>query len=334
MNSLPHMHRCSLSIWSSNAAYRSFRYYLSHRPQELGPLDLQSQSSHHRYNVRELELGIVLAGAGLGATEHRQVFVPGAPVQGPCEMEVKVRIIVGVRILGIILLLGLAVLTGAQASAQDDGGACEPLRMGMSTPAMAEELGTPTNGETEEANATVVDMDETRDLATPSGELEVHAASTPIGEDEAVAVGTPAASMADVLGDDGVLDVSDEGFLCQDIDDDGVFDIGIDEDGDGVLDENEVLGSDLNDDEALTEDELGAHSADDEGESPATWGRNDPGDPVLNVEDEGFLREDIDDDGVFEIGVDEDQSGTLDEDEVLGTDLNNDEALSEDELDN
>ncbi len=59
-----------------------------------------------------------------------------------------------------------------------------------------------------------------------------------------------------VLGKDGVFNAEDEGFLREDLNGDGVFEIGTDVDGDGVLTEDEVLGEDRNEDEALTEDEL------------------------------------------------------------------------------
>lgn len=73
------------------------------------------------------------------------------------------------------------------------------------------------------------------------------------GEDNPGAGGVDTAA---ILGEDGVFTEADEGYLYDDIDDDGVFEIGFDENGDGVLDEAEVLGDDLNDDQELTEDEL------------------------------------------------------------------------------
>lgn len=59
-----------------------------------------------------------------------------------------------------------------------------------------------------------------------------------------------------VLGEDGVLDDSDDGYLHEDTNDDDTFEIGIDEDESGSLEEDEVLGVDLNNDEALTKDGL------------------------------------------------------------------------------
>lgn len=58
------------------------------------------------------------------------------------------------------------------------------------------------------------------------------------------------------FGEDQEFAEDDEGYLSDDLDGDGIFEIGMDEDGDGVLDENEVLGEDVNDDGELTEDEL------------------------------------------------------------------------------
>lgn len=135
--------------------------------------------------------------------------------------------------------------------------------------------------------------------ATPASDIEIGPAGTPhIGED----VGE--------IGAPGTIAVSneDEGFLCQDIDGDGIPESGIDEDLDGTLDENEVVGPDL----GITVD-MGD-------------------DNVLDPTDEGYLREDVDGDGTFEIGIDEDQSGTLEENEVVGTDVNEDEALTEEEV--
>ncbi|HEV2128048.1 MAG TPA: hypothetical protein VGR22_05445, partial [Thermomicrobiales bacterium] len=74
--------------------------------------------------------------------------------------------------------------------------------------------------------------------------------------DSTPSTGTPIPDITDILGDDNALGSDDEGFLCQDINDDGTYEIGIDEDGDGVLDEDEVLGEDLNEDQTLTQDEL------------------------------------------------------------------------------
>jgi len=75
------------------------------------------------------------------------------------------------------------------------------------------------------------------------------------GEDNPGAGGVDPAA---ILGEDGVFTEADDGYLYDDIDGDGVFEIGFDENGDGVLDEAEVLGDDINDDRELTEDELAA----------------------------------------------------------------------------
>ncbi len=57
-------------------------------------------------------------------------------------------------------------------------------------------------------------------------------------------------------GEGGFFNQKDEGCLSEDLDGDGIVEIGMDENGDGVLDENEVLGEDANNDGELTEDEL------------------------------------------------------------------------------
>lgn len=59
-----------------------------------------------------------------------------------------------------------------------------------------------------------------------------------------------------VLGDDGVFTEDEAGYLSDDIDDDGIMEIGFDEDEDGMLTDDEVLGDDANEDGELTEDEL------------------------------------------------------------------------------
>ncbi|MDQ4045408.1 MAG: hypothetical protein M3173_08175 [Chloroflexota bacterium] len=72
-----------------------------------------------------------------------------------------------------------------------------------------------------------------------------------------------------ILGEDGTLDREDENALCSDINDDGVDEIGLDRDGDYMLDETEVLGEDLNNDLELTVVEFDPAVAqpDDSGES-------------------------------------------------------------------
>ncbi len=84
-----------------------------------------------------------------------------------------------------------------------------------------------------------------------------------VDEDEAVEPVAPVAPVdqADddflgIAGDDRVFNEQDEGFLANDIDNDGVFEVGQDRNADGILDENEVLGDDVNNDRFLTEDEF------------------------------------------------------------------------------
>lgn len=81
-----------------------------------------------------------------------------------------------------------------------------------------------------------------------------------LNEDEALTEGEITAD-TDALttvafGNDDVLDENDEGFLREDLNDDEVFEAGVDADGSGVLEEDEVLGRDVNDDEVLTQDEV------------------------------------------------------------------------------
>ena len=147
------------------------------------------------------------------------------------------------------------------------------------------------------------------------------------------AVQTDEDDFGGLAGEDGVFNEQDEGFVSEDLDDDGITEIGFDEDESGTLEDNEGLGSDLNNDQALTEDEFGvgvfgAQGEEVAGATPAadTLGVFG-GDERFDANDEGFLREDINNDGTFEIGFDEDESGTLEENEVLGTDIDNDEGL-------
>lgn len=147
--------------------------------------------------------------------------------------------------------------------------------------------------------------------------------------------GTPVGDLADDIGDISLVDANVEGALCQDVDGDGINEIGIDEDESGTLEENEVLGSELDNDQALTNEfNNGTGAGDDStGGAPtvdfATYAGDDNS---FDADDEGYLSEDVDGDGTNEIGVDEDESGTLDEDEVLGSDENNDEAPTKDEV--
>ena len=142
----------------------------------------------------------------------------------------------------------------------------------------------------------------------------------------------PAVDFTSLAGDDATLDANDEGYLSGDVDGDGTNEIGVDEDASGTLEENEVLGTDANADEGLTEDEFtaGAGAGVEEGDAAATgdFASAAGDDNIFDANDEGFLF----DPGTNEIGFDEDASGTLEENEVLGTDENNDEALTEDEL--
>ena len=158
------------------------------------------------------------------------------------------------------------------------------------------------------------------------------------------AIQTDEEEFGGLAGEDGVFNEQDEGFVSEDLDDDGITEIGFDEDESGTLEDNEGLGSDLNNDQALTEDEFGVGVFGAQGEeaeaTPVDEGEEAAGatpaadtlgvfgdDERFDATDEGFLREDVNNDGTFEIGFDEDQSGTLEENEVLGTDLDNDEGL-------
>ena len=102
--------------------------------------------------------------------------------------------------------------------------------------------------------------------------------STPVG-DETVVIGTPGGDAVDGSGDGIVLDPAQvdpdqEGFLCQDAEGDGTCEVGIDEDADGILEENEVLGT-LEDNEVVTEDEeetLPRDTGDEETEEGGTQG--------------------------------------------------------------
>lgn len=71
------------------------------------------------------------------------------------------------------------------------------------------------------------------------------------------AAATPATmDVVAIMGDDNVFTEEDEGYLYDNVDDDDLFEIGFDEDDDGALDDNEVLGEDDNEDSELSEDEL------------------------------------------------------------------------------
>ena len=72
-----------------------------------------------------------------------------------------------------------------------------------------------------------------------------------------VAEGAADEDAAALLGDDGLLNEDDEGFLAADVDGDGIAEVGIDADGNGTLDDAEILGRDENRDNALDEGEIG-----------------------------------------------------------------------------
>lgn len=74
-------------------------------------------------------------------------------------------------------------------------------------------------------------------------------------EDAADDVDAPDVDLG-VLGDDGILNQDDEGFFAEDLDGDGINDVGLDENGDGVLGDDEVVGADANNDGQLDENEL------------------------------------------------------------------------------
>lgn len=152
-----------------------------------------------------------------------------------------------VGVLVAVLLFGGAQAaahgTGGYAFAIQEEGFCEVIgAMGTL------EADDPANGT---PPALAVD-----DNGTPVSEGAIDVTGTPFVDDATPAVGTPIVEATDILGDDGVLDEDDEGALCRDVDDDGTNEIGFDQDKNGMLEEGEVLGSDVNNDEALTEDEL------------------------------------------------------------------------------
>jgi len=62
--------------------------------------------------------------------------------------------------------------------------------------------------------------------------------------------------VAELVGEDGIVDENDEGFLREDINGDGIFDIGLDEDGNGALEEGEVLGIDEDESGILEAEEI------------------------------------------------------------------------------
>ena len=85
------------------------------------------------------------------------------------------------------------------------------------------------------------------------GGVEGQAAESVVDEVDPIADDDPFGGIA---GDDRVFDERDEGFLADDIDGDGVLEIGQDRNADGIFDQDEVLGDDVNDDRFLNEDEF------------------------------------------------------------------------------
>ena len=170
------------------------------------------------------------------------------------------------------------------------------------------------------------DLDNDEGLGTPLTDSGTIGAEDPAGVDTE--------DFTTAAGEDGTFDANDEGYLSGDVDDDGTFEIGVDQDASDTLEENEVLGTDLNNDEALTEDEVIAEaSGETAGEMTSSDFVNYAGDDnSFDANDAGYLSGDADGDGTTDIGFDEDQSGTLEENEVVGTDLNSDGALTEDEF--
>ena len=256
------------------------------------------------------------------------------------------RLTCGMRVLGVLLPLVLA--GGAHAAANSAASlAIEPvLELYRQEVICQEAAGVP------EA-ATPEDRIADGAAATPSGDAKVELAGTPVPDLWPGVASTPilddALSGTPVVGDEAgtpvpvgspatdeghAVEANVEGFVCQDVPGGGTLEIGIDEDGDGVLDPDEVLGTDLDNDGTITEDEFDAEAQWPAEVAPAEVGAEEAlaDDNVLDANDKGYLREDTDDDGTFEIGIDIDASGTLDENEVVGSDLNNDEALTEDEL--
>lgn len=90
------------------------------------------------------------------------------------------------------------------------------------------------------------------------GEAAVYLFSDISSQGQSGANSTAAGAMdvTAIVGDDNIFTDADDGYLSDDLDDDGIFEIGFDENGDGVLDDNEVLGEDDNDDGELAEDEM------------------------------------------------------------------------------
>ena len=110
------------------------------------------------------------------------------------------------------------------------------------------------DGTLDENEVLGTDVNEDESLTENEFEFEPEVAEP--GDDGAGGVGTP--DFANYAGDDNIFDSTDEGFVREDLNNDETFEIGYDEDQSGTLEENEVLGIDVNNDEALTEDELGS----------------------------------------------------------------------------
>ena len=110
------------------------------------------------------------------------------------------------------------------------------------------------DGTLDENEVLGTDVNEDETLTENEFEFEPEVAEP--GDEGAGGVGTP--DFAIYAGDDNTFDATDEGFVREDLDNDQTFEIGYDEDQSGTLEESEVLGTDVNNDEALTEDELGS----------------------------------------------------------------------------
>ncbi len=243
------------------------------------------------------------------------------------------RLTRGIRAAGMLLLLILLVDTRIAAHDTPKIAADIVPALSQQQVICTEVASTPeraVQGEAgDEDNGTPVADTEIELAGTPVPDVLPGVAATPLDK-----LGTPVVGDATPAPGTGVVQADIEGFLCQDMDGDGSYEVGFDEDGDGMLAVDEVLGTDLDNDGTITEDEFDPEAVWPAQVAPAEVGAENAltDDETLDATDEGYVREDIDGDGAFEIGIDIDANGTLSEDEVVGTDLNNDEVLTEEEF--
>ena len=158
----------------------------------------------------------------------------------------------GLWIAGILLLV--ALLGGAGVVADDGKRVTEDHRLSL-LQTVCDQFGTESGTPASDAELVGTPVSDSAATGTPAGDTGLGA--TPASE--TAIVGTPGDdivgdSTSDAVADPDQVDANQEGFLCQDVGDDGTYEVGIDEDADGILDENEVLGT-LEDNEVLTEDE-------------------------------------------------------------------------------